>query len=413
MSATATKERKYIKVATVERRKRTQPSVAEHCLRVAIVAGLFAGLALSPKLWLSERAYPTTPVSPLLGSIPAPLDHIIYAVLLAMLVAIAAVARPAKLITVFIPFAVAVALFDQSRWQPWFYQYLVMLAAVGLYDRDRGDYDDIHNPALNACRLVVVCTYFWSGLQKTNSYFILHIFPYLMQPLMGHVPPAIRPIMNSLGTIAPFAEAALGIGLLTRRFRTFAIFGACGMHAFILLAIGPFGKSLNNVVWPWNLAMLCFLAILFWQRPQLSAREILWPRGEHYRRIVLVLFGIAPILSFCNLWDSYLSSALYSGMRNTADIYVANALADRFPKEILQHVYLTGKPGTNIINLFEWSMSELNVPDYPEPRIYKNVARHICTYAHQPSEMKLVIKQTNVLFSADREVSYDCPALGK
>jgi len=413
MGVPATKERKYVKVAAIERRKLAQPSVAERNLKIAIAAGLFAGLALSPKLWFSERGYPTIPVSPLLGSIPAPLDHFIYGALLALLVAIAAVPRPAKLIGIFALFAIAVALFDQSRWQPWFYQYLVMLAAVGLYDRDRGDHDDVHNPALNACRLVVVCTYFWSGMQKTNAGFVMHVFPYLMQPITRLLPHSMGPIMDSLGFLAPCVETAIGIGLLTRRFRTFAILGAFGMHSFILLAIGPFGKNSNNVVWPWNLAMLCFLMILFWQRPKLSAREIVWPRGGHYQRIVLLLFGIAPILSFFNVWDGYLSSALYSGLRNTANIYVANSLADRLPKQVLQHVYVTPKPGTNIIHLLEWSMSELNVPIYPEPRIYKNLARHICSYAHQPSEVKLVIKQTNVLFSADKEVSCDCSALAK
>jgi hypothetical protein len=126
---------------------------------------------------------------------------------------------------------------------------------------------------------------------------------------------------------------------------------------------------------------------------------------------VLLLFGIAPILSFFNLWDGYLSSALYSGLRNTAHIYVTDALKDRLPKEILPHIYSSNKPGTSILILQEWSMGELNVPIYPEPRIYKNLARYICTYVHDPSEMKLWIKQTNVLISADKQVSYDCPVL--
>ena len=67
-------------------------------IAIAIAAALFAGLALSPKLWLTERVYPTTPVLPFLRSIPAPLDYILYGAMLAMLVAIAIVARPAKLI---------------------------------------------------------------------------------------------------------------------------------------------------------------------------------------------------------------------------------------------------------------------------------------------------------------------------
>ena len=115
----AIKEQKYVKVATLDRRKSPPPSAAERRLKYVIAGGLLAGLALSPKLWLSERVYPTTPVSPLLGSIPAPLDLIIYLALLGILVTIAEVARPAKLIGLFALLAIVTALFDQSRWQPW------------------------------------------------------------------------------------------------------------------------------------------------------------------------------------------------------------------------------------------------------------------------------------------------------
>jgi hypothetical protein len=142
-----------------------------------------------------------------------------------------------------------------------------------------------------------------------------------------------------------------------------------------------------------------------------SPKAIVWPSEGIYQRAVLALFGIAPLLSFFNLWDGYLSSALYSGVRNTGVVYVTDPLRDRLPKEIVAHIYPSNKAGTSILILREWSMSELNAGIYPEPRIYKSLARYVCTYAHDPSEMKLWIKQANVLFSADKQVSYDCPVL--
>src|SRR3984957_1423521 len=370
-------------------------SVADRRLKIAIAGALFAGLALTPKLWISERVYPLTPVLTLLRPIPFPVDYVLYGAMLAILAAIAVVARPAKLIGALVFVAIAVALFDQSRWQPWFYQYLIMLIAVGLCDRTQ---------ALNTCRLVVVCTYFWSGLQKANGDFIHSVFPFMMGPL-AHVVPV------QLGFVAPLFEMAIGVGLLTTRFRTYAIYAAVAMHGFILLAIGPLGQSSNSVVWPWNIAMICFVIILFRERPEVSGQDILW--AGIYQRVVLVLFGIVPMLSFFNLWDGYLSSALYSGVRNTGVVYVSDALKDRLPKEIVPHVYPSNKAGTGILILREWSMTELNAGIYPEPRIYKSLARYICSYTHDASEMKLWIKQSNVLFVADKQVSYDCPALGK
>jgi hypothetical protein len=364
-------------------------------LKIAIASALFAGLALSPKLWLTERIYPATPAFAILRTIPAPLDSILYGTMLALLAAIALVKRPRRLIGAFVAIAAGVALFDQSRWQPWFYQYLVTLFAVGFCAREA---------ALNTCRLVMVCTYFWSGLQKANAEFVHNVFPFMMGSFAESIP-------AWMGYLAPLVEVGIGVGLLIPRFRSYAIYTGIAMHSFILLAIGPFGSNSNSVVWPWNIAMICFLVILFSKQTEISAVEIIWPREGIYQRVVLVLFGILPVLSFFNLWDGYLSSALYSGVRNSAAVYVTDDLKGRLPQEIVPHIYPSNKAGTGILILRDWSMSELNAGIYPEPRIYKSLARYICSYARDPAEMKLWIKQTNVLFSADKQVSYDCPAL--
>ncbi len=100
--------------------------------------------------------------------------------------------------------------------------------------------------------------------------------------------------------------------------------------------------------------------------------------------------GSCRCLSFFNLWDAYLSSALYSGVRNTGVVYVSDALKDRLPKEIVPHVYPSNKPGTGILILREWSMSELNAAIYPEPRIYKSLGRYICSYTHDPCRDEVV-----------------------
>src|SRR5579884_3841266 len=65
-------------------------------LRIATAVAMFAGLILSRHLWLSERAYPLTPVFPFVGVIPSPLDYLLYGGLLVALVVIAFAGRPAK-----------------------------------------------------------------------------------------------------------------------------------------------------------------------------------------------------------------------------------------------------------------------------------------------------------------------------
>jgi hypothetical protein len=379
------------------------PSERLFALKIGIAGGLLAGLLLSPRLWVSSRFYPQTPVLPVLRPIPFPIDYAVYILLLVLLITIAVVPRPAKPIAAFLCLAAVLALLDQSRWQPWFYQYLFMLLALGLCSRSPAG-------AMNTCRLIVVCTYFWSGLQKVNPGFADDVFPWIAEPLTRLLPAGARSLVPSLGLAMPFVEAGIGIALLTRRFRTAAMYLAVGMHVFILIGIGPFGHSANTVVWPWNLAMVAFLLILFRQSGDVSWRELLGGRGAVFQRAVLVLFGVLPLLSFFNLWDHYLSSALYSGNRNNGVLYLSDGVLAELPGPIQEEATAEG-PDVNKLEIADWSYRELNVPAYPEMRIYKNVARSLCGYAESASDVRLVVEAKGALFRGKRKFSYDCASL--
>jgi hypothetical protein len=281
-----------------------------------------------------------------------------------------------------------------------------MLIAVGLSAPSP-------DSALNTCRLIVACTYFWSGLQKVNPNFADDVFPWMAEPLTRFLPASfVKSFVPGLGLAMPFVETAIGIGLLTRKFRTAAVLLAIGMHVFIMIGIGPFGHNSNTVVWPWNVAMVAFLLILFWGSPNVSCRDIVWSRGAAFQRVVLVLFGILPLLSFFNLWDHYLSSALYSGNRNNGVLYLSDSVFAELP-DAIQDETTEERPDVNRLEIADWSYRELNVPAYPEVRIYKKVARSLCGYAESPSEVKLTIEGKGALFRGKRTVSYDCTALGK
>jgi hypothetical protein len=71
---------------------------------------------------------------------------------------------------------------------------------------------------------------------------------------------------------------------------------------------------------------------------------------------------------------------------------------------------MTDQPGIIALNTQEWSMSELNVPFYSEPSIYKNVARYLCSYAANPSDVTLLIAHTRMLWP-EKHVTYDCSTL--
>ncbi len=102
-------------------------------LKSLIVCGMLASLALSPKLLIATRAYPLTPVFAILPRIGDPWDVLLFVAFAIALATAALAARPVRPIAVaFCLGAILVAL-DQSRLQPWFYQYLLTLAALAFF----------------------------------------------------------------------------------------------------------------------------------------------------------------------------------------------------------------------------------------------------------------------------------------
>jgi len=359
---------------------------------VAIAAGAILGMALSYKLWLSARDYPLTPLFRFLKPLPHPFDYILFG---ATLLALAGSALTPRLIPMFAAFSLILAVCDQSRLQPWFYQYCFLLLGVAF-------------AAPNACRLIVAGIYFWSGVQKLNAGFIYTGFPWLLEPFLRHLPPGAQALAHPLSVVAPFVELWIGIALLSRKFRTPAIVLALLMHAFILISLGPWGQNYNRVVWPWNIAMAAAVVILFWKTNE-PVKRVLFGDGP-FHAAALLLFGVAPAFSLFGYWDHYLSSAMYASNENHGTIYISDKIFDRLPGGIADYVRVE-TPEIDSIDIGEWSANEMNVPPYPEVRIYKNVARKICDYAETPMDVRLSIVSKSTIGNTISGTSYSCATL--
>jgi len=376
-------------------------------LRAVLAMAFLCGFLLSKKLWITSRSYPLAPVSGSLPTIHFPLDYIVFIALLILLPVIMISSRPRRYILVFVGLAALLSLWDQSRWQPWFYQYIFMLASLGLYSWNSSELKEQDAP-LNCCRFIVASIYFWSGIQKMNVRFVAGMFPWLMKPLVRLLPHSVTIFPRFLGIIAPLLESGIGIGLLTNRFRGISIGLAVAMHTLILLSLGPLGHNWNSVVWPWNISMVLFVITLFWRVKHLSLGDITNVGIPPFHKLVLVLFGVMPLFSFFGLWDSYLSGTLYSANTAKANLSVSDNVRAQLPTEIQRHIW-KGASGENRLGISDWSFEELNVPPYPERRIYKAIARQICGYAQKPSEVLLDVQERPDWLSGIRPVSrYDC-----
>lgn len=373
-----------------------------------IACAYLAGLLLSVKLWVSTRLYPLSPVLKIFPSIPFPFDYIYFCILLLLLIAIIFLPKPRAAIAVFAILLIILCLMDQSRWQPWTYQYLFMLIGLGLFSWEPGDTRGENN-ALNICRIIVASIYIWSGFQKVNPSFITSVFPWLLGPLLKLFPPLVL-----FGLIAPFIELGIGIGLFTKKYRNIAVWVAVIMHLSILLAIGPFGLNWNSVVWPWQIAMIFFVILLFY-KTNFSFSSLLSMQNFSFSKIVLVLFLVMPFFNFFGLWDSYLSDALYSGNVSQGTIYIDSAVQVKLPSAILQYATSTqANPHQDALNISAWSLGDMNVPPYPETRIYQSVARYICSYVSNPSDVSLVVQEKPTFFNShDGQKDYNCSDVSK
>jgi hypothetical protein len=375
-------------------------------LKTAVILAFCIGLSMSPALWIGPRSYPLAPVSTMLPLVDDIVARGLYGALFAFAAMALVAPKPRWFIAAFLAVIAVFCLMDQTRWQPWVFQYSFLLAAIALYPGNDAAADG--RRALNTARLIVAGTYIFSGLQKINLNFMTNDFPWIVQPITRLVPSA-HDFLDAFAIAVPFLQLAFGIGLVTRRFRRAALILAVAMHLFILAMFGPFGLDWNNIVWPWTAAMAVFDILLFAGAPDFSWREILWRGRDRVHVAAVVVFLMLPFLSFFNLWDSYLSSALYSGNLTEAQIYLTDAGKASLPAAIRSRAVQTS-PDTNVVNLQRWAVEDLNVTPYPETRVYKAIARRVCGDLRDPTQLVLIVREQRMFFSRP-EMGYRCSEL--
>jgi hypothetical protein len=170
-------------------------------VRVLIAVGVLSGIVVSLPLWLTRTNYPRLPFLKLIPELPKPFDAGLLLISAAALVW--AVWRPddKRIALVWIAAAIVLVLQDQTRLQPWFVEYGLIFFAVTIPQKN--------TKALNACRLVIVAIYFWSGVHKMNTYFAGAVFRQLLAPLRDT---NIAAYIHPIGRFVPFIEMAMGLG---------------------------------------------------------------------------------------------------------------------------------------------------------------------------------------------------------
>ena len=356
-------------------------------VRVILLSACLAGLLASAPGWRNSRTFPLLPIAPGFPILPAPWDACLFGTMLLALALASWFYRAA--ITCFLLAGLFAFCEDQNRGQPWFYMYWVMLGLTLL-----------PAPAsIAACRWAISVAYIWSGIQKCQPAFFHSVPAWFIAPATHwHLPAAVIHLLRWSIASAPFVELGIGVALWLPRLRWAAIGAAVVVHLTALLFLGSLGHNYNVVVWPWNLAMVALVLVLFALPPEASIkRTIAELRPSKPTLAILAPFTLLPLLSYVGWWDSYFSFTLYANNQAKADIFVTEAFSQRLPSGIHAHVHklrLAYNPqiqGPYVFDFQAWGVQELHVPPVFEPRSFRSIFNFLRRYSVEPGDLRMII----------------------
>ncbi len=351
---------------------------------------------MSPRLWVAvNRLYPRAPIVPLAEAPLAAEVALLLLVVTGLVLGWMERSRSRAAIGVaLIALAMLVAA-DQSRLQPWVYEYALLLAVLG----SAASSSDGQYTALKVCRSLLVALYFWGAVQKMNVSFVTRTWP----EFVG-IPARHALWLQSVGWAPPLVELGIALTLASRRLRRVGVAGAVLLHVTNIALLLMSGE--NSVVWVWNAAMAASVIVLF------AGEDPPMPKasGRRLRLREVVVLGLAwvmPALSFLGFWDSYLSAALYSGNTLQGVIVIPQASITTLPKVINRNTWQQTAPA--FIDLNRWSYDELNVPAYPAERVLRLVALRACrAYLPAPGGTLLLLGRPDWLNGRRARTTYEC-----
>lgn len=144
--------------------------------------------------------------------------------------------------------------------------------------------------------------------------------------------------------------------------------------------LSPLGVNTNSVVYPWNIAMIILVTLLFFE---VKNPLIIWKHERVQMKVLssamVVLIWVLPLLNFVNLWDNYLSFSLYSDRPSRYYIAIEEHELNKIDMRLHKYfVNIKGLSGGQIIDVDKWSIDELNIPFYPERRVFKKICKSFC-----------------------------------
>ncbi len=274
----------------------------------------------------------------------------------------------------------AAMLFDQGRFQPWAYQFLlfaIVLATCGARE------------ALTLLRLLVVVFYFESALTKLDYSFLHTLGQQFLAALAGLGGASLESWSSAArlwaAVVFPLGELLVALGLLFARSRAIALAAAVLLHLLLLGILGPWGLDHQPGVLLWNGYFIIQNLVLFWPKrdPEprggrpLNAvidgtqRRVPWP----VLALVLAAVGL-PLSESWGLFDLWPSWGLYASSAERVSLQVHRVARSQLPASLVPFVETQGdhRDPWLSVRLDRWALDARRAPIYPQARVQLGVA---------------------------------------
>lgn len=367
-------------------------------LKVIAIIFLLTGIALSFKLWLSNRYFPLVPVFNFIPAIAAPFDSILLFTFIL-----------SSILQIFMPHVKAakwlfwictgvLVITDINRIQPWFYLYILILSV--------SDFCTSGTDKLRFIKILLATVYFYSGWHKLNPEYFNSIIDWFIQPFYSEKKLFYSALFFA-GSLIPLIEMACALALISGRYVKQSIYAAITIHVLILISTGPIGHNYNSVIWPWNIFMPIALFLAFTSAE--NENLFLYFKNTVKQKSVITVFilfiTIMPFLNSFNLWPSYMSWNLYSGNTENARMYLGENVNSYFSPafdDIIKDCY--DAPYT--INPKKWALKELNVPPFPEKPVWHKCHSYLLDFTGNPNEVILNIQPKTSILGKKEALTY-------
>lgn len=380
------------------------------------------------RLWWGGSDFPAIPVGAWLGRVPWIVDRVCCCALVVglALVAFGTVRHSHWGWTVVLVSGGLLALLDQHRWQPWFYQLLLYAAIFRL-----------SSPS-HIARLLIwltVSIYFYSALGKFDTEFLHTVGQQFWQglaQLFGTSQAAGEPWTEQsivLIALLPATELLLAAGLAWPATRRAAGVLAMAFHLGLMLLLGPLGLDHSAGVVFWNLQFagqsLCLFVLAAWkqnsERPS-TPPAITRPgwRNQLSTAIVCLAIGL-PVGERWGRWDHWTSWALYAPHSSRTEVWIASTAVDRLPSSLQQVIAAeqaeqaerwrelaerrdqrdNGMDWGELqqqtalwlrVPIERWSLAETATPIYPQARFQLGVARALARRIDSEFKIKAIVR---------------------